>query len=76
MARKALSIVLSEEERTELEKIVRKRVAEHRLVIRAEVVLLASTGLENKKIAKRLHIEADTVCLWRKRFAKQGLPGL
>jgi len=76
MARKALSIVLSEEERTELERIVRKRTAEHRLVIRAEIVLLASRGLENKKIAKLLHIETDTVCLWRKRFAFQGLAGL
>lgn len=76
MARRASPIVLSEEERTKLEKIVRKRVAEHRLVIRAEIILRAAKGLENKAIARRLHIEADTVCLWRKRFAKQGLSGL
>lgn len=76
MARKALDIVLSEEEQTGFEKIVRKRVAEHRLVIRAQIVLMAAKGLKNKTIAQRLHIDADTVGLWRKRFAKQGLSGL
>ena len=76
MARKALSIILSEEDQKELEKIVRKRAAEHRSVIRAQIILMATKGLQNKAIAQRLHIESDTVCLWRKRFAKQGLPGL
>ncbi len=76
MARKALPIVLSKKEHTELEKIVRKRVAEHRLVVRAQIVLMAAKGLKNKTIARRLHIESDTVCLWRKRFAKQRLSGL
>lgn len=76
MAGKATSIVLSETERTKLEKCIRSGTTEYRMVLRSKVVLLANKGVETKKIARRLHISQKLVCKWRKRFAKYGIEGL
>ena len=44
--------------------------------MRAEIVLLAATGLPNLVIAKRLGITRVTVTTWRQRFATRRLDGL
>jgi len=76
MARKAAEITLSKEERTNIEKRLRKRTEENGIVIRLKIVLLASDSLETQEIAKRLGISKKAVCKWRNRYAKEGLPGL
>jgi transposase len=46
------------------------------LARRAQIVLLASDGIENKEIAARLGAMPNTVGKWRRRFAEQRLDGL
>jgi len=76
MARKAAEVVLSKEERANIERRLRKRTEENGIAIRLKIVLLASENLETQEIAKRLGISKKAVCKWRNRYAKEGLPGL
>jgi transposase len=68
--------VLTAEERRVLEARVRRRRAEQREVLRAQIVLAAAQGEENKQIAERLGIAPNTALKWRKRFFQEGLVGL
>jgi transposase len=49
---------------------------EHRLRMRAQVVLLAARGRANARIARETGLNLDTVRTWRGRFAEHGLPAL
>jgi len=69
-------IELSDEDRDALTTIVRKRTAEHRVVLRAQIVLAAADGEENLSIADRLEAAPNTVIKWRKRFFEEGMDGL
>ncbi|MGH9231559.1 MAG: helix-turn-helix domain-containing protein [Acidimicrobiales bacterium] len=64
------------EDRDALEAIVRRGTAEHRMVLRARIVLAAADGEENAAIADRLEIALNTVIKWRKRFFEEGMAGL
>ncbi|PIP84478.1 MAG: hypothetical protein CO113_02220 [Elusimicrobia bacterium CG_4_9_14_3_um_filter_62_55] len=44
--------------------------------LRAEIILRAATGHHNLTIARNLGISRNTVKLWRRRFAQEGLDGL
>jgi transposase-like protein len=68
-------IILSDEERVELE----HRAAHsrpHRDVQRARLVLYAAEGLTNSEIAGRLGVAPEVVGRWRRRFYEQRLEGL
>lgn len=69
-------ITLTAKEGKELEARAHSRTSEQRTVERARIILLAAEGVSNKDIAEKLSIDADTVCKWRKRFAKERLAGL
>lgn len=69
-------IVLSNEERVELERLSRKRTAPYYLVIRAKAILLAARGRENKEIGERLGEPRQIVSQWRKKFFERRLEGL
>ena len=69
-------IELSDEDRDALETILRKGTAEHRIVLRAQIVLAAADGEENLSIADRLGVAPNTVIKWRKRFFEEGMNGL
>ena len=69
-------IVLSAQDRSVLESTVRRRRAEQRMVIRAQIVLAAADGVDNYVIADRLQVAVNTVILWRKRFFEHGMAGL
>ena len=75
MARVAVTISLSDDERAELEALSRRRKTSQGLARRARIVLAAAEGLENKEIAVRLEASA-TVGKWRRRYAAEGLDGL
>lgn len=75
MARVAVSIVLSPQERKLLEKNTKPSV-QYRFVQRARVVLLAADGLGNNEIAKHVGLSFVAVCKWRQRYAKHGIVGL
>lgn len=70
------TILLTEEEKQELEKEVRKYTSSYYKVIRAKIILLAHEGLQNKEIGRRLELPRQIVCKWRKRFFEERLGGL
>lgn len=76
MARKALPIVLTAEERTVLEHWVRSRTTPQGRAQRARIVLEAAAGRCNEEIAQRWHLNLHTVGTWRRRFVEGRLPGL
>ncbi len=77
MARgKAVAIVVSDEERVELDRRVRRRKSSHGAARRARIVLLAADGLSNLAIAEKLGVSRLTVGTWRRRFAERGIAGL
>ena len=76
MGRLAVLIELSEKERGELEGLSRRRRTAQGLAQRAQIVLLAADGLENKAIAERAGAVENTVGKWRRRFAEKRLDGL
>lgn len=76
MGRANAAVVLTVQEREQLEALVRSRSMPHSLVRRANIVLLSAAGLPNQSIAQRCAVTAPTVSLWRQRFRKNGLVGL
>ena len=72
----AVSITLTDEERTNLTRGGRGRRTESRLVLRAKIILAAADKKQNKQIANELQCTRRTVGTWRNRFAEQRLAGL
>src|ERR1700694_1331475 len=69
-------IVLSEEERAELEHRAACYSRPHREVQRARLVLYAAEGMSNVEIGARLEMMPELVGRWRKRFHDERLEGL
>ncbi len=69
-------IVLSDEERAELERRVVCYTLPHKVVLRAKMILYAADGQSNAEIARRLETAAEVVGRWRKRFFEERLAGL
>jgi putative transposase len=59
---------LTDEERRELEGLVRRHKTGQQVAERARIVLLAADGRNNSEIARELALEPDTVRLWRQRW--------
>jgi putative transposase len=68
------SIVLTAEERGELDALVRRRTAPQQLVLRARIILAAADGRNNAQIARHLQVSLDRVRRWRARWL--GLRGV
>ena len=71
----AVAIVLSDRERAELERRMRRRKIAQADAMRAEIILLAAAGLNNCAIAEETGASRMTVMTWRKRFALMRLDG-
>jgi transposase len=69
-------VVLSDVERVELTGWVRRPTMQHRLVVRARIVLAAADGMANAAIGRRLGVVDDTVRKWRHRFVVARVAGL
>jgi transposase len=69
-------ITLTDEDRRQLLSWSRGRSTPHRLVMRSEIVLMSAEGLQNKRIAEKLHARPKTVALWRNRYSTHGLDGI
>jgi DNA-directed RNA polymerase specialized sigma24 family protein len=76
MARRPAEIVLSAEERAELERRAACYTLPHKVVQRAKLVLYAADGLSNVEIAARLDSVPEVVGRWRSRFARERLAGV
>ena len=74
--RPSVSIELTEDERSELERLTRGRKVWRALSDRAHIVLLAAEGLTSLQIGKTLGVTDQTARKWRNRFAEQRLDGL
>jgi transposase len=72
----AVEIALSAAERAQLKKMAHGHRTEHRLRVRAQVVLHAGRGRSNAHIARETGLHLDTVRTWRGRFAEHRLSGL
>src|SRR3954468_21001161 len=72
----AAVVVLSDEERDQLERWTRRRTSAQALALRARIVLLAAEGLRNTEIAQRLGISRPPVTKWRNRFVEHRLAAL
>ena len=67
---------ISDEDRVELERIVRASSSEVRMVERARIVLAAGEGLTTEQIARRVGCSERTVKKWRPRYVRHGIAGL
>jgi len=74
--RVAPEIVLTNEERAELSKLVHSKLTSVRLAQRARIVLLAAKGHQSKDIAAALGIGRVQVSRWRERYAQMRLAGI
>jgi transposase len=73
---RAVEVVLSGDERVQLEAWARRRKSAQALAQRSRIVLAAADGLKNTEIAERLGIERGMAARWRSRFARDRLDGL
>jgi len=71
-----VKVTLSEKERQQLEHAVKSRTSSQRLIMRAQIVLLASARMTNGEIARELNVNKNTVGLWRNRYVEEGFAGL
>src|SRR6266852_2273411 len=76
MARVAVALACSAEQRSELMNLARSLTAEARLVERAKIILACLDGKRNDEVSRELGVRPNTVGLWRKRFAARGMAGL
>ena len=72
----AAALVVSPEDRAELERLVRSGKTQQRVAFRSRIVLAAAEGLSNKAVAERLGTSRPTVIGWRRRYEAEGIAGL
>lgn len=71
--RKKYRLVLSDEERTQLQTFTRSGIASVRELRRARILLLAASGHRDAAIAERVDCCVDTVARVRRRAAQEGV---
>src|SRR3981189_1959617 len=76
MARVAVALTCTAEQRSELMALARSRTEEARLVERAKIVLVCLEGQRNDAVGREFGVRPNTVGLWRKRCAAAGLARL
>src|SRR5580704_17661627 len=76
MGRPKATLVLSPEQRAQLESIASLRSLPAGLVTRVRIVLLSASGKMNREIARQLGLTNATVGKWRRRFVEEGVAGL
>ncbi len=72
----AIYIGLVGDERRQLKKIAQAHTSEQRMVLRANIILLASLAGNNCEIADQLGVDVKTVRKWRRRFSENRMEGL
>ncbi|WP_455710822.1 helix-turn-helix domain-containing protein [Streptomyces mutabilis] len=76
MGRPKAELVLTAQERDQLEELVRRRSTPQALALRCRIVLACATGATNREVARQVGAEEHTVGKWRARFVRDRLPGL
>ena len=74
MPKRATKVVLSEKEQEALVQITKRHRSEQQQAQRARMIEAWAQGTSNAQIARELHLNVDTVRLWRDRWV--GLQGI
>jgi transposase len=69
-------LVLTEDERVQLQQWARRASSAQALALRAKIVLACAGGRSNKEVAEDLRVTPGTVTRWRGRFIAKRLDGL
>jgi len=73
MPRKSVPVVLSESEIIRLEQWIRAGSTPQQVALRARMILRASQGQSDQRIAQELKVQRRTAALWRGRVCEQGI---
>lgn len=76
MSRPVVPLIITDEEREELNTWLRRRQMPAAEQQRARMVLLSAEGLPGRVIAERVGVTEETVCKWRNRFRQSRVAGL
>ena len=66
---KAIEVILSEEEQTSLEQLVRRHNVGQQIALGARIILAAGQGRTSSTISRELKVSLNTAQRWRNRFA-------
>jgi len=70
------SLELPEQDRTELQRWIKRPKSSNGLAQRARIVLRCGDGIQSSRVAAELGVTDNTVCKWRSRYIERGLAGL
>jgi transposase len=73
---RAEAVEISPQQRQELMRLAQGRNVAQKIALRARIILGASEGRANRRLAQELGISRPTILLWRKRFEQAGVEGL
>ncbi len=76
LGRPIVAVILTEDERVQLESWAHRSRTAPQLARRARLVLACAAGRDNKTVAKRLRLSPATVGKWRARFVRDRVDGL
>lgn len=76
MGHPVASIVLTEEEKSTLQRYVRRGTTSQQLAERSRIILACARGLNNREVAKEIGVIPHTVGKWRQRYVQSRLDGL
>jgi transposase len=76
MGRPKVGLVLTDEERLTLERLVSRRKSAQAMAMRARIVLRCASGGSNRLVAQELGVSEGMVGKWRRRFVARRLDGL
>jgi transposase len=72
----APGLVVSDEQREALERMVRSSSLAQRTVLQARALLLAADGVSVYETARRVGVASNSVRAWRRRFVAEGVDGV
>jgi transposase len=76
MARPIRPLIVSAQQRKELQNLLRRPSAAQREIRRARIVLLRGEGFAQQAVAERVGVNRPVVVHWEKRFKQGGIEGL
>ena len=72
----AAPLLLREDDREKLIRLVHSTSVRAGLAQRARIVLLAADGVSHTEVAERVGVSRPTVIAWRQRYQRSGMAGL
>lgn len=76
MARQPEALILNEDEKKALNRIIQSPTSAQRMVTRARIILLRSKGMKQVNVAKAVGVRQSIVSKWDRRFRVDKMKGL